>query len=221
MMKMKRNSGFTLIELLIVVAIIAILAAIAIPNFLAAQIRAKVSRMKGDFNSLGTAIEAYYVDFNSYPCYNNPYGQNGVFGDDAFGSYAINVLTSPIAYITSFPKDPFNQVSYSAAGRGYFLYTFLRYLNVGEGTYNYAVNGGGPFAKFYQANFYALRSMGPDNQWNSYIDPNNTGYGSQLPWINDPAQHCINGDVTLLCYDPSNGTVSRGDIYRTSQHGQY
>ena len=60
------NKGFTLIELLIVVAIIAILAAIAIPNFLAAQVRAKVSRVKGEFHSIAIGIESYYVDENTY-----------------------------------------------------------------------------------------------------------------------------------------------------------
>lgn len=61
------KKGFTLIELLIVVAIIAILAAIAVPNFLEAQVRAKVSRVKNDQRSLATALETYYVDNNTYP----------------------------------------------------------------------------------------------------------------------------------------------------------
>ena len=61
------KKGFTLIELLIVVAIIAILAAIAVPNFLEAQVRSKVSRARSDMRSLATGIESYYVDNNQYP----------------------------------------------------------------------------------------------------------------------------------------------------------
>src|SRR4026208_482521 len=66
------SPAFTLIELLIVVAIIAILAAIAVPNFLEAQVRAKVSRVKADMRSLATGIETYAVDANKYPFQNNP-----------------------------------------------------------------------------------------------------------------------------------------------------
>ena len=61
---MRNRQAFTLIELLIVVAIIAILAAIAVPNFLEAQVRAKVSRTKADMRSIATAIESYRVDHN-------------------------------------------------------------------------------------------------------------------------------------------------------------
>jgi type II secretion system protein G len=65
---MKRNSkGFTLIELLIVVAIIGIIVAIAIPNLLNAIQRAKQRRSMGDIRTTATAIEAYAIDFNRYP----------------------------------------------------------------------------------------------------------------------------------------------------------
>jgi len=63
----KRESGFTLIELLIVIAIIGILAAIAIPNLLNAVQRGKQKRSMSDMRALATAIEAYAVDNNQYP----------------------------------------------------------------------------------------------------------------------------------------------------------
>ena len=64
---MRKDKGFTLIELLIVVAIIGIIAAIAIPNLLNAIDRGKQKRTMADMRSIGTAIESYAVDNNFYP----------------------------------------------------------------------------------------------------------------------------------------------------------
>lgn len=64
---MRKEKGFTLIELLIVVAIIGIIAAIAIPNLLNAIQRGKQKRTMGDLRTSATAIEAYAVDNNAYP----------------------------------------------------------------------------------------------------------------------------------------------------------
>ena len=64
---MKKRKGFTLIELMIVIAIIIILAAIAIPNYLRMTDRARRSRVAGDFTSVATALEAFSVDWGSYP----------------------------------------------------------------------------------------------------------------------------------------------------------
>ena len=66
-MRNRNAKGFTLIELLIVVAIIGIIAAIAIPNLLNAIDRGKQKRTMADLRSVGTAVESYAVDNNVYP----------------------------------------------------------------------------------------------------------------------------------------------------------
>ena len=63
---MRKKKGFTLIELMIVVAIIGILAAIAIPNFLKFQAKAKQSECKQNLGAIFTAQVAYFGEFNTY-----------------------------------------------------------------------------------------------------------------------------------------------------------
>ncbi len=65
------EKGFTLIELLIVVAIIGIVAAIAIPNLLNAVDKGKQKRTMANMRSIGTAIESYAVENASYPTANS------------------------------------------------------------------------------------------------------------------------------------------------------
>lgn len=115
--------GFTLIELLIVIAIIAILAAIAIPNFLAAQTRSKVSKAKKEMQTLATALEAYFVDYNRYPMwYWGP-------GTNIPVSKRLNRLTTPIAYISAIPKpDPF-YTSHDPYGLGPAVYDTYDYCD--------------------------------------------------------------------------------------------
>ena len=65
---MKRSKGFTLIELLIVMAVIAILIAIAIPSFRGMQQEARKTKAQGDVRVLKIAIESYYKNHNNeYP----------------------------------------------------------------------------------------------------------------------------------------------------------
>ena len=199
---MKGHKGFTLIELLIVVAIIAILAAIAIPNFLAAQVRSKVSRAKAEQQSLATALESYYIDNNVYPApdQTNVLGTQGSAGDDTLTSdgQIPRSLTTPVAFITSIFRDPFK-----ANGRGYYEY--------GGGTPN-SPNGtaiNGAFTAW-PASGWIVTSYGPDIT---------DGYSGnkmleETAWSDQNFTQPFALESSPLTYDPTNGTTSGGDVWR-------
>ncbi len=188
---MKNAKGFTLIELLIVVAIIAILAAIAIPNFLAAQTRSKVSRTKSDMRSVGTALESYYVDNNCYPWTNG-------------GLYTrmerLKQVTTPISYLSSLPMDIFS--SDTAFEQKIYPYWDPPYVFQLAGL-NPDGSGTAPNARFdlvpemkdkivgSRMPMWIMLTMGPDRDYEPAVSP----YQFEI-------------------YDPTNGTVSNGDIIR-------
>lgn len=178
--------GFTLTELLIVVAIIGILAAIAVPNFLGAQTRSKVVRAKAEMRFLDQALAAYYVDHNGFP---PPAGSGS--GARLFR------LSTPIVYFVD-PKHPepfrddalFPDPPYGYHGRN-------DLVNI---SWN---NNGAPgvFSGVAIVYWYVLRSSGPDNDRN----------GGGASALND---YPSADDFVDFVYDPSNGTLSGGDLWR-------
>jgi len=219
---MRERGGFTLIELLIVVAIIAILAAIAVPNFLEAQLRAKVGRVKADIRTAATALEAYGVDNNAYPIIRSywdaylrnvwPQYNRGPFG----GVYD---LTTPIAYLTTvFLKDPFvpemgydefGDVPGLAEGPGMPVSRTIHYVNITECRRQ---SGFGPCEVA-----WVIVSYGPDKKRGPIPGVSTTLIGTYAGISGrTPAQ---NQYFVYALYDPTNGTVSGGDIFMYQGRG--
>ncbi len=171
-----KPKAFTLIELLIVVAIIAILAAIAVPNFLEAQVRAKVSRCNADQRAIATAMAAYEMDNNNQPV------PMWIGDDPLMGQRRLQRLTTPVAYISSIPNDPFaaeNQAPYDwLFHRNGYMYHHI------WGPYAWGVGEPGPYQRGRDQGLrWALASRGPTLAFDVYME-----------------------------YDPTNGTRSRGDV---------
>jgi len=185
--RLKSQNAFTLIELLIVVAIIGILAAIAVPNFQNAFVRAKVSRSIADLRSIQTAIEMYstdhgreILDFGEFP---SSSGQNSAWE-------VWRQLTTPVSYISSsafidpfiVTDNPFGSAAGEAVRAGTYQYHNIKF-------WRETGRGASPDLYDKTARYY-VRSPGPD-RW--YI---------VLP-------HRL---MRWMAYNPTNGLTSIGDI---------
>lgn len=198
-----KKYAFTLIELLIVVAIIAILALIAVPNFLEAQTRSKVSRVKADMRSVAVALESYAVDHNAYPKSLRQVGQTR--------KWMYRQLTTPIAYITSAPPDPFNVSEADPDNRVFPFWTSDSFeistqsygIILSEVLPNVALGATPPYLT--TKKFWVLLSYSPDQDFDCMDNPKGAIRNTANGWP-QPIQE----------YDPSNGTISDGDVFKSN-----
>lgn len=204
-----RLPAFTLIELLIVVAIIAILAAIAVPNFLEAQVRAKVSRARADMRTLAMVLETYAVDNSAYP-------QAEVNGTLKY----LWQLSTPVAYCANSnfddpftPHGPSTNHGVTIATLRYFGFSNLGYLDTHSSPPILAGQLYSPH-KLTSGETEDLRILwflvfchGP----NGVFDNLDVAGGGRF--VRDKVMAAPTSFVCYI-YDPSNGTVSPGELFR-------
>ena len=195
-----KTRGFTLMEVAILLVIVSVLVAIAVPNFRAAEIKSKVALAKGQLNVLALALESYNVDNLTYPptSYTNPptspEADDG--GSNRTSYFTLKPLTTPIAYVAKIPEDPFADVQMIPSyDQGYGRYGHT------NAAYSYRNTKGSnqltfPAYKQYDQE-WVLGSVGPDRDYDSW------GTGKD----------------NLKFYDPTNGVISNGDILRMQRGG--
>ncbi|HUT22815.1 MAG TPA: hypothetical protein VM492_00590 [Sumerlaeia bacterium] len=181
-------------------AIIAILAAIAVPNFLEAQVRSKVSRVKSDMRAMATAIESYATDHGRPPIGMCEYSNVTLLGWGGHRDICYSQLTTPVAYMTSIMHDPFGAKTTQENRAEAAAYFYQAYYAWGDGGY-------------YDNMYPRVRAKG--YTWSMY------SLGPQMmewpPWFEQMVADPQGYDALSNIYDSSNGTQSGGKIYRTSK----
>ena len=198
--------GFTLIELLIVIAIILILIAIALPNFLEAQIRARVTKVKGEMRSVATALEAYQTGWRKYP-WGAEFPNLGFPAfppAEPFDLHLPAILTTPVAFLSQLPPDSFNNLFHEGSDLGDISVPF----HYSEEETNERLGEPDLFLELTEFLFFQRRNVkyfilshGPDGD---HDEP-----GDQ----HEPASHDGEEEGGPAIYSPTNGTKSNGDIY--------
>lgn len=154
---MKKNNAFTLIELLIVVAIIGILAAIAVPNFINAQTRAKISRAVSEERSVSEAYMMYRMDNNLWPPH--------LDGSPVQHRY----VTTPISYLSTSVTDIFAQSAQAKKDstwntfRGQYHCEPASFWHTNQ--WSNAVNNNKTYFHSNQNAAFFIMSYGPDQDW--------------------------------------------------------
>lgn len=181
----RTKNAFTLIELLIVVAIIGILAAIAVPNFLNAQLRAKLARETAQMKTIADALEMYRMDNNAYP------NDHDLDAYDQGREHGLFSLTSPVSYIGSVPQQVFVNKTLNGS------------LNFGDsnayaknGRPDYEMGSGSDNAESNRIHAWSLMGVGPDSD-------DDIGAHDPFPF-----------GVHIRPFDVSNGLLSNGDSWR-------
>lgn len=165
--------GFTFVEISLVIIILVLLVAIAVPNFLEANVRAEVSRSRANLAVIAVAVDSYRVDNRMYPASNDPW---------AAPAETLLLLTTPVSYISTLPR-------FRSEWKGGERDKYARYINFAQilpekGLYSDPARGGW--------SAFAVLTSGPAGE-----------YMLEMP---------EDGEPTFVHYDPTNGTISRGDL---------
>lgn len=214
-MRRSKQSGLAFIEIIICIAMIGLLTVLAIPRFMRAQTSSQVARAQSDFRHISLALENYKIDLGSYPKMISTYnaiktGWNIHPTDIA----TLERLTTPVAYVTGNRfVDPFEPTHiYTSSTLEQVLTPNSTGLEKANSFYFYGARNYRDNAVWHQSAahdidpvWYLLESAGPDRH-HHYLWP------ALNPMTTDTLE--TRGFLGKTIYDPTNGTNSRGSIWR-------